>query len=335
MSESFAHGRIQADSHSANSVDDLGFVDFDVLLVAPSWDQRCTTIANASRLNVGSVIILDFENRGTSGRRDRHESIIQKFAQERSISRPAVIAGRSESVEPMWESVESTLTGIALDTGRPLRILVDMSTCPRFISLAILGWGMSTRLAFQQSFLYSEGEYLGEGPELFSLGKWELLPIPYLYGKYDPRLTRMLYVSVGFEGTKTIRAVSHCDPDRVSLLFPDPGVLPEYVDRTTKCNQPLRDRYCIPDKEVTRGPAYDAVSTWKAMTQANVERPSSENTHYVACGTKPHALALALRSLAVGYPVVFYTKPGEHVESEIRSSGRFWRFDVNDRTVPK
>lgn len=337
MSTIFSQGPIRAEARCARTVDGLELGEWDVLICAPSWDRRSVVIVDSSDLSATWVFVLEFENRGTSDLRDTHESQIKDFARSTAADddHVQIMEGKSEDVELMWEQIESRLNALVEELQRPLRVLLDMSTCPRYFSLAVLGWGQTTGMAAHQAFLYSEGEYYGgAGPELFTTGRWELLPIPYLHGRYDPRLNRMLYVSIGFEGTKTMRAVSQCDPDRVSILFPDPGVLAEYVPKTAKCNAPLIERYCIPDDQITRAPAYDAVSAWKAMTEKSLERPDQENSYYVACGTKPHALAIALRSLAVQYPTVFYTKPGEHIESDIRPSGRIWRYDVTNKTLP-
>jgi hypothetical protein len=140
-------------------------------------------------------------------------------------------------------------------------------------------------------------------------------------------------VSVGFEGPKTLRAVTRADPDRVSLLFPSPGILPAYVEITRRSNEELVQEYRIPKVQIVEAPAADVIGAWKALDAASLDRPEAENSYYLCCGTKPHAVALALRAIALEYPAVLYNLPEEHKVHETEPAGTFWRFDIRDVTA--
>jgi len=60
---------------------------------------------------------------------------------------------------------------------------------------------------------------------------------------------------------------------------------------------------------------------------------NSDNVYCIAAGSKPHALALALYSLAREKPAVLYIRPTVHQETDVQSNGQFWLYRLRDRTV--
>lgn len=131
-----------------------------------------------------------------------------------------------------------------------------------------------------------------------------------------------------------LRVVQRADPDRVSVLFPDPGFEPGYVAEAKKRTHDLLVQYCIPPSQVTRAAAGNAVAAWRALTTHPLERIDKENVSYLMTGTKPHSIALVLRALALGrYPTVLYVVPEEHAVLRTRPNGVYWRYDVSDVTA--
>ena len=158
--------------------------------------------------------------------------------------------------------------------------------------------------------------------------------MPGLEGEYDPAKARFYLLSVGFEGAKTLRVVTRADPDRVSVLFPEPGYFPEYSKRTRIDNDALLRRFRVPRDQVVCATAADAIGAWEALHRNNVERPDLENSYYLCCGTKPHSIALALRAAALRTPAVVYNVPEEHKVVQIRAAGLYWRFNIELTSFP-
>jgi hypothetical protein len=209
-----------------------------------------------------------------------------------------------------------------------------LSASTRYYSLGLLAYGIGQGLVREVSFVYSEATYhdpdSGRTSEVFTTGRWETVAVPPLLGDYDPEKGRHYHVCLGFEGSKTLRVVTKAEPDHVSILFPDPGYEPGYVETTSKNNSQLLEEFSVAESRIVRARAGDAIAAWRAMGANDLDDPNKYNTYYVCCGTKPHSLALALRAMAMGYPTVLYNKPDRHRESIINPSGTYWRFDIVD-----
>jgi hypothetical protein len=168
----------------------------------------------------------------------------------------------------------------------------------------------------------------------FSIGQWRAVAIPFLQGTPDPLKKRYFIVSAGFEGLKTARILTKADPDRISILLPDPGTRPGYVEETWLRNRDIIEEYRVPNSQILRAPAGDAIAAWKTLEAHSLERPRSESTFYLCCGTKPHALGFALRALSLGFPTVLYNVPEKHGFMEVNPNGVYWRFEISDVTSP-
>jgi len=337
MSTSFRQGYLDGRSRKSNTPGEILDEPFDLTISASSWDARSLCITEAKKISSSLGITVFFDARDKKGLRDKHDQVLESFW--KSKSREYIpIRGSSTHVGKIWQQIEDLANGLRRSQGRPLRVLVDISACPRYYSLGVLALCFSQRLAESVTMFYAEGLYKQnrENHEYaFTGGRWKTLPVPYLDGFCDPGKRRFYLVSVGFEGLKTLRAVTRADPDRVSLLFPNPGISPDYVEITRKSNEELVHEYRIPKEQVVESGAGDAIGAWKALDVASLDRPDEENSYYLCCGTKPHAVALALRAIALQYPAVLYSLPEEHKVHETEPAGTFWRFDIQDvTTVP-
>ncbi|MGA8026637.1 MAG: hypothetical protein WB992_05785 [Bryobacteraceae bacterium] len=191
------------------------------------------------------------------------------------------------------------------------------------------------------SVLYCEGIYQPkvdsaevECPEYpFSIGEWDTLPIPFLEGRRAPGRKKYVMVSVGFEGSKTFRVLSREDPDRVSVLFPDPGSEQGYPAIAEEQNKLLIETYNVPPAQIVRANAADAIAVWKELSESALERPESENTYYLSCGTKAHALGMALRAASLESPCVLYNVPERHNYVPVIPTGRSWLYEIRDLSV--
>jgi hypothetical protein len=252
------------------------------------------------------------------------------------------VKGPSLSLDETWGALWDAIRNKAESTGRPLTIAVDLSTFPRFYSLAAIAGCLQLGYVSTISVLYSEGEYGAssaganetELPEYpFSLGEWDVVPIPFLAGRRAPGHRKYVVISVGFEGSKTLRVLSREDPDRISLLFPDPGSRPDYPAVAEEKNKLLVEMYNVPPAQIVRANAADAIAAWKNFSQADLERPEHENTYYLSCGTKAHALGMALRALCLEFPCVLYNVPERHNFVPVTPTGRYWMYVIRDLSI--
>ena len=166
----------------------------------------------------------------------------------------------------------------------------------------------------------------------FSYGHWKAVPVPFAQGEIRPGKSRHYVVSVGFEGPKTARVLTKADPDRVTILFPSPGVQRGYSALAASQNQRIIDDYKIPKENIIRADAADAIKAWAALNKRALSWRQDEEISFLCCGTKPHALALMLEALVSRKPAVLYNLPERHMFVDVEPNGRFWKFTISDLT---
>jgi len=332
MSITFRQGYLSGISVESKDPARLISDDYDLLVLASSWDARCLSITECAELKSMLCLALFFDTRDKKGLRDKHDRQIESFS-KRTSREYLPIKGSSTQVGTLWQIIEEHIRRLRRRSKHSLKVLIDLSACPRYYSLGVLSLCLSERLANSITIFYAEGRYKEDREQhefAFTGGRWKLVPVPYLSGLCDPGKERFYLVSVGFEGIKTLRAVTYADPERVSLLFPSPGFRPEYAKITRRNNADIIKEYRIPEEQIVRSSAGDAIAAWKALDGFSLDRPADENSYYLCCGTKPHSLALALRALALEYPAVLYNIPEEHAVHETEPAGTYWRFDIRD-----
>lgn len=336
MKTKYRQGFVDGTSECATSVPELLNGRFDFMFCVSSWDRRCLSITESIELSAQSGCLVLFDVKDDSGLRDKHDAALRAFCAAK-CDKHEIIQGDSADTKGLWRAIEDCIKKAYAKKGKPLSVVVDLCTCPRFFALAIMSRGLKTGMISRLVFFYAEGVYPEETSEevrheLFTSGGWRAVPIPGLEGRWEPGNSRFNFVSVGFEGAKTLRLVTRLEPDRVSVLFPDPGVQGEYIERARKNNEALFERYSLRESDIFRAHAGDAIAAWREMGIQQLER-SGENASYLCCGTKAHSLALGIRALVLKCPAVLYIVPDRHNVVDVRPGGVFWRYDVQDITA--
>lgn len=332
----FRQGYLRARSRESSDPKLLLASEYDVVVLSSSWDRRCVCIPSAGVTRAPSCILFLFSEHVSVPLRVEHDRVLKDFC--KGFEAAHIIEGDVTNMRTLFAQFTEVLARIRAAAGRPLNILVDLSTCPRYLSLGVLSIGLKVGLASRVAFFYAEGSYPEEKSdadrhELFTQGGWEAMEIPGFEGAWDPEKPRMYLVSVGFEGSKTLRLIAKSEPDRVEVLFPDPGVKHEYVERTWKNNKPLFDTFRIEQSAAIRAHAGDAIAAWKALSERDCEEPAHENAYYLCCGTKSHSLALGLRALTLQSPAVLYISPDRHRVVDTAPLGAYWLFEIADVSV--
>ena len=160
---------------------------------------------------------------------------------------------------------------------RPLKIGLDISTCPRLVFLQLLRYCIENDLTSVLTFFYSEGKYdVKSGKEeLFSSGDWETIAIPGYTGKnvsIDEK--EFVIISFGFETKGYIGWIEERIDTiaKIGLLFPYPGYSEEYIGLGKKKLAEFKKRLHIENKNMffcEKSPAGDAIETWKKITDCN------------------------------------------------------------------
>jgi hypothetical protein len=232
-----------------------------------------------------------------------------------------------------WNLVLTELLSTKEPFAKPA--FVDLSVAPIYYSLGVIAGLLRYGGLGLIDVLYSEAEYVPEDSAAatdvfpFSFGQWRSVPVPFLEGTPQPASLKSFCVSVGFEGSKTLRVLSKGDPDVLSVLLPIPGYKGSYESEVRTRNTALIEGYRVSDERVWTCVAGDPVAVWKTLETKAVDLPGHD-VYYLCCGTKPHSLGLALRALTVQYPCVLYSAPERLNETTIQASGRFWKYRLSD-----
>lgn len=258
----FRQGYLSGWSRAGYDIGDLVQGSYDLALLAAAWDRRSGCIAEAPNLNLKFALLLTFASRDPLGIQEANEGKLRAY-----LSRTGCVV---ESVTSVSEDVELEWTRIwnaakSLAGKRSQRVFIDLTGCPRFYSLGLLAALFATGMASEICLFYAEGQY-DSSPYLsdpldvpFSIGQWRNLPIPFLQGEVDPTKGKYFLVSVGFEGAKTARVLAREDPERISVLYPIPGVAKGYEAEVTERNREIVMRFQVPSEQSISAEAGDAV----------------------------------------------------------------------------
>ncbi len=324
-------------SARSNHVDEVYTGEYHLLVAASSWDLRSTVICGSTNLHASVGILFNFKKKDASGLSFESEHTLRE-ALKSKCSTICISEVDAADFDSNWEQLRRKLLKCYQDNLGPIDVFVDLSTIPRYLSLGILGYGLKNGILRSIVFGYSEGCYSEASPgfvaqELFTEGGWRAIPIPGLWGEWEPFRKRHYVVSVGFEGVKTRQFVSRSEPDKVSVLFPDPAVQVGYELVSMQCNARLVTEFSIPDSRVIKAPATDLNATLRSLTDAAIENFEIENLTYICCGTKPHSLAMAIRAAVLQEPAVLYMVPESYKVSEIKPNGNYWRYKIVDASA--
>ena len=323
---------LHAKSEFSNNPINLIYGTYDLGIIFPSWDNRCLELLKCTDLSFKNSILPIFSGKNSAKYSKLNQSKLIDYAKQNS-NQTYSFEGESIDFNYIWQNLSKQIINQFIKNKSSLNIFLDLSTCPKYYAMSILSTCILRGIAKLITIFYSEGEYhikTDVNQNLFTAGKWDTIAIPSLKNIHDPGKRKYYLVSVGFEGAKTMQVISKKDPERISILFPDPGVKKEYVSIAESENEILFNKYKVPDKEIIRAPAGDAIMAWKKISERSPERPNDENIHYLCCGTKPHALALSLRAIARSNATVLYRKPNSYQYVDVKPIGQYWRYDIKD-----
>jgi hypothetical protein len=295
----FKHSYIDSESVCFTNPADIKLGRQDILIVGASWDSRCTWLTKISDLEVDLGIVITYDRCDDAGHQRENEELISVYL-EHKCREVKKVRGCSTNINELWEKVFKIIVKYYLLHNNYIDMCVDITAIPRYCSLATLAGCIRRALTRKINFLYAEGDYdnLTNTNELtFHEGAWRSIPVAFLEVQYNPRLKKFMLVSVGFEGDRIIRVTQEEEPDRLLVLLPSPGFKKEYEEIALNANQELIGYYRIEKNDYISAPAGDAIQAWYEINKANVDLPGQENSFYLCCGTKPHALALGLHAL--------------------------------------
>lgn len=329
---------IKASSFHAENIEDVEFSSYDLVILTSSWDDRCTTLTQASLGEAKACILLLFDDKDTEGIRDRNDDILSRYSSLLSKNL-YVVKGLSTDVDGVWQRLFAEIINVYKSTDKPLSILFDLSCCPRFYSLTTLSVCFKYGLAGKFHFFYNECTYPEKKDDLsmeevpFTAGRWEARIIEHLAGSVNPGDKNRFTVSIGFEGSKTLMVLNEFEPDKVNVIIPCPGYTKGYADRVREANIELFKSFGIKRADEQNSHAGDPVSVWSSI-QENHITTDGWNDYFLCAGSKPHSLGLALAALSMDRPRLIYSLPKKHNPVTVIPKQDCWLYSVENIVVP-
>ncbi len=332
----FSDGLITARSFAAEDPNDIWKGYFDFGLVGVSWDKRCTAISKCKSLSFGSTALITPKTAVSLELLSSHYAIVYDTCHSRS-ELCNVLEAETETLSSTYERVRSLFWAAVGEANRttPAKIFIDVSTCPRYLSLGLLREALFSGIVSEVCLGYSEGKYPEATPSYndleeisFSDGAFQALPVPGYFGEFEPSKGRLFIVSLGFDGWKTLNLLIRKEPERVLALLASPGGAPDYEERALSANAALFERFGLSSDNVLRATSGDAIEAWRKISEASLEDVEKENIYYLCSGNKPHSIAFALRALSLESPTLLYNSPLKHLPLDIDFNGNFWMYSV-------
>lgn len=107
---------------------------FDLVVVVASWDSRCLEVTRLA-VRAERVLLVNFMNKGSSGRSDNHRRRLRSWAEDvsKNISECEIDSLAFDSALGVWREVLSANAKLAR------RVMVDVSSFPKSHMLTLLG----------------------------------------------------------------------------------------------------------------------------------------------------------------------------------------------------
>ena len=307
---------------------------FDLFIFTVGWESRCTEIVkyDTGLFYFDSAIIISFRMDDKIGYLQEYMDKIESFAKMKiSDSEISPIEYEPNELDKITKDIRKTIEKLVEKLKRPLYIGFDITSCPRYFFLYLLGFCLNNEIAQEISFFYSEGRYAGNIEEyIHTKGDWKIVEVSNFEAlDYDPADKKMFIVSAGFEGNRFRSLVAKYEPDAVGILLPDPGFNQEYTKKVEHECKPMIEEFNIHDDAIVRAPAGDAIAAWEALKIPTLNK-QGYHIAYLTFGPKPHVLAMGIHGFLNKKISVTYRIPEGYTRLEVEPTGIFWRYDIKN-----
>ena len=339
MITKFAKKHIYGNSTKIAEINDT---DFDIFFYTVGWESRFTEILNhlGDSFMPEKNYICSFKQGGIKGYDAKKKSEFINELKEHIDAEPKSIEFEYSDFKTFGGQINDIIYSELEMKDRPLKIGFEISSCPRYYFLYVLGLCISKNYTKELSFFYSEGEYsdINEGDDFddfFNSYGMETEIIPYS-GSIKKEGKTVFVFSLGFESHFVIDEIMKSEPDFVIFLCANPGYTPEYEVKVKDEIERIVGFCELPDNMYTQidAAAGDTISAWQQLEENKIDELKDAHIVHYAIGTKPHCLALSLNALVNDNTVVKYRIVKKYKNRDVKSNGEFWRYDITNLSIP-
>ena len=326
---------------NSTKIAEINDADFDIFFYTVGWESRFSEILNhlGDSFMSKKNYVFCFKQGNTKGynANAKHEFI--RDLKQHIDAEPELIEFEYSDFETFNEQITDIIYSELEMKKRPLKIGFEISSCPRYYILYILGLCISKNYTNELSFFYSEGEYSkidggDEFDDFFNSYGMKTQIIPY-FESIKKVGKRVFVFSLGFESHFIIDEIMNSEPDFIIFLCANPGYTPEYAERVKDEIKRIVDFCELPSNMYTQkdAAAGDAIGAWQQLEEDAIGELKNAHIVHYAIGTKPHCLALSLNALVNDNIVVKYRIAKKYKHLDVKSNGEFWRYDITNLRV--
>lgn len=305
--------------------------NYDLFIFCCGWESRCTEVINYDKgdFQFNSAAIISFNLGDVLGYNREYMDLLVSFS-TRKTTKLIFLNHEPTDLDAIIYDIDKMIADLVKDLERPINIGMDITCCPRFVFLHLLGYCLRNNAAKEISFFYSEGIYETSPKEyVHTKGNWKIIEIPGLEAR-DLKLNKKLFVvSAGWEGNRYRSIVAKYEPDHLGILLPDPGFNSDYVYKSREECKPLIEDYNLGNDAIVSAPAGDAIAAWKVLKAPSLNM-IDHHIAYLTFGPKPHSLAMGIRGFLYDAISVIYRIPEEYIKIEVKPNGVLWRYDIKN-----
>lgn len=327
---------------NSTKIAEINDQDFDIFFYTVGWESRFAEILNrlSDSFMPENNYICCFKQGDTKGYDANTKNEFIKKLEEHIDTKTESIEFEYSDFKTFGKRINDIIYSKLKMKDRPLKIGFEISSCPRYYILYILGLCISKNYTKEFSFFYSEGEYssIDEGDDFddfFNSYGIETRIIPYS-GSIKKEGKTVFVFSLGFESHFIIDEIMKSEPDFVIFLCANPGYTSEYEVKVKNEIERIVGFCELPNNMYTQidAAAGDAISAWKQLEENKIDELKDAHIVHYAIGTKPHCLALSLNALVNDNIVVKYRIVKKYNKRDVKSNGEYWRYDITNLSIP-
>jgi hypothetical protein len=314
---------------------------YDLVLAALSWERRATTGLTATSGLNGHLILLKFASSSAEIDAAKEAALLQF----RKVY-PAELLNLDISTEFAKNAsrIESFIQDFSVKTGRPLKVLLDITCVPKSYLLLLLGLGFSRNYVSRLDCIYSEGAYAlvdqaGEpsGGEkargIISEGEWDSLQVPYLGAERAIPSARDLFVTMGGEIGLSLPFIEKYEPTKLGLVLIKESLIQTPEKLLPSERAALNELLSEPNVVRNDVGLCDVVTLTKEAIAFCV-KSQVDAVSGIALGAKPHALALGIAALSQENLEIVCRIPKRYRPLDVAPTGDLAFYQIEDRFDP-
>ncbi len=312
----------------------------DVIIVGASWDTRCRSIMFCTDVSTDTAVLISYRNKGWTGRSRESMRLLANYFDNGVAENLVVVDMESTDMTSTWASLRQVIVDAYVRVGRPLRIAIDLSSVPRYVSLGLLGLCVRAGCAGRMTYWYTaanEYEVEDENGEItdnyqFTVGRWLPQPIPALSRPTSGGKPMHLVVSAGIEGALTKRMVEDLEPAKLTMIY-SVNRGNDLLVKSHEENRQLESAFLLPGADSVDLPLFkisSVVSKLRALISDDVTDHQGRLIEHslLVSGAKPHALAFAVAACLYDVKNVFFGLAEARREVTGRDFGPYYRCDL-------